>query len=86
MIPVCPITIQKRKEGHVSHTAEHSLALEKIIDHFGEDAAQLLVYRHLDRMTYHELGKLYERSHQGMKKRLDVLHKKIQHFLLEEHC
>lgn len=69
--------------GEKTHNpAEARLNVEKIIKEFGEEQLQLMVYRHIDQMTYQEIAELYGLSDRGIKKRLDQLEKKVKkHFM-----
>lgn len=64
--------------GTCTSAAEESLDLQSIQREFGDEVVQLLVYRHLDGMTYQEIGKLCELSDRGVKKRLDKVEAQIR--------
>lgn len=69
----------------LSKTTEHSiegkLLIEDIIREFGKEAILLLFYRHVDRMTYRELGELMQLTPQGAKYKIDTLEQAVLTFL-----
>lgn len=60
---------------------ESRLMVEALLEVIGQESMDLLVYRHVDHMTYEEIAALYGMSDRGIKKRLDRLETKIRkHF------
>lgn len=89
----CLVVLQKRKRAlpfesslletlglsHRNH-GEATRSIVQMQEHFGKEALQLMVYRHLDQMTYQEIAEIYGISDRGVKKRLDRLEEKVRRY------
>jgi len=60
---------------------ESQLIVHKLLEQFGQESVDLLLYRYVDRMTYIEIGQLLGISDRGVKKRMDKLEKSIRRYL-----
>lgn len=60
---------------------EGRLMVDSLLQMVGEDSASLLVYRHVDQMTYAEIGALVGMTDRGVKKKLDRTEAQIRQLL-----
>lgn len=68
-------------ESLVQPLAESGILVDELLQAFGEDALQLMVYRYVDQMTYEEIGEVFSCSDRAVKKRLDRLQAKAKEFI-----
>jgi len=74
------ITEVLEKNIDETRKAESRILVDSLVDEFGKDAIDLLIYRYLDKMTLKEMAAIYQISDRGMKKRLDRLETQIQKY------
>jgi RNA polymerase sigma-70 factor (ECF subfamily) len=63
---------------------ESTLLVKELIERFGTEDIALLTYRHVDGMTYQELGELHHRSDRAIKKRLDKIESSVRKYASKE--
>jgi len=80
MLPMEPRMLQEMW-GVESHRAEGALIVDKLVRRFGEELIQLVIYRHVDQMTYQEIADLVGKSDRGIKKKLDRIESQIRLYL-----
>jgi len=66
--------------GSVAQTAEHKVLLDELFQAFEEEEINLLLYRHVDQMTYKEIASMYGRTDRGIKKKLDKIEQRIRKY------
>ncbi len=67
-----------------SHQLESRLMVESVLQSLDQEEATLLVYRHVDQMTYDEIGALVAMTDRGVKKKLDRLERHVRQTLEEQ--
>lgn len=65
------------------HITEGKLMVEHLLRHFSQDEVTLFLYRHVDQMTYTELGEIFGRSDRAMKKRMDRIEQRMHIYLAQ---
>lgn len=63
---------------------EQRLMVGAVVKALGEDDVTLLVYRHVDQMTFAEIGALVSMTDRGVKKKLDRLERQVRQTLEEQ--
>ncbi len=58
--------------------------VESVLQSLDQEEATLLVYRHVDQMTYDEIGALVAMTDRGVKKKLDRLERHVRQTLEEQ--
>lgn len=66
---------------HAYTDIEGKLKIDRLIKRFGQEAVQMLVYRHVDQMTYEEIGEVCGMSDRGVKKKLERLEEQFRKYL-----
>jgi len=67
-------------EPFLESSADAGILVDEMTHELGEEAMQLMIYRHVDQMTYEEIAEIFSCSDRAIKKRIDRLHTKAQDY------